>query len=1039
MVNPSRLFITRPVATSLLTAALLLSGLLALRNLPVSALPEIDYPTIQVVTLYPGAGPEVVTSGITAPLENQFGQMPGLDRMSSQSSAEASVITLRFILEMSLDVAEQQVQAAINAAAGYLPSDLPNPPVYNKVNPADPPIMILAASAEGMTLPALQDMIDTRLAQKISQISGVGQVNLSGGQKPAVRVQVDPRMLASLGFSMDDVKNAVAGANVSIAKGGFDGPERSMTIDANDQLRSADEYRRLIIGYRNNAPVYLSAAAELTDGAENEYLAAWHNTTPAVLINIRRQPGANIIKVADDIKRILPALRAALPGGVDIEVLTDRTVTTRATIADVRFELVLAVVMVIVIMFLFLGSLPATIIPGTAVPLSLVGSFGLMYFLGFSVNNLTLMALTIAAGFVVDDAIVVTENINRHMEAGKSPMQAALDGSGQIGFTIISLTVSLVAVLIPLLFMGDVVGRLFREFAVTLAVSILLSAALSLSLTPMMCAHILPPPSKERERRSGVWQGVLNLYERLLLKVLDHQGATLAVAAGTLALTVVLYITIPKGFFPVQDTGLISGITEAAQDIGFQAMARKQRELAALVLEDPDVESLSSFIGVDGSNPSLNSGRMSINLKAQAERTSRAPEIIRRLQARLESLSGITLYMQPAQDITIEDKVSRTLYQFSLESLNTDNLKVWVPRLLAALAERPELADVASDLQTAGTEAFLVIDRDRASSLGVSAAAVDNALYNAFGRRMISTIFTQSSQYRVILEAKPEFRRDVSSFQHIYLKGTDGSMVPLTSLARVEERECPLVINRQGQFPSATVSFNLGSGYSLGDAVGAVEETAKAIGLPASLPLTFEGAAGAFRASLSGTLQLILAALLTMYIVLGVLYEHYIHPVTILSTLPSAGVGALSALMVCDMDLGIVGIIGIILLIGIVKKNAIMMIDFALDAERHEGKSPREAIRQACLLRLRPILMTTFAALFSALPMMLGDGTGSELRRPLGVTMIGGLLVSQVLTLFTTPVIYLAFDKAGRRFRKTLRQTADDASETVSNAPGNAR
>ncbi|MDR1946878.1 MAG: multidrug efflux RND transporter permease subunit [Desulfovibrio sp.] len=1026
MFNPSRLFITRPVATSLLTAALFLSGLLALRNLPVSALPEIDYPTIQVVTLYPGAGPEVVTSGITAPLENQFGQMPGLNRMSSQSSAGASVITLQFILEMSLDVAEQQVQAAINAAAGYLPSDLPNPPVYNKVNPADPPVMILAADAEGMTLPALQDMIDTRLAQKISQISGVGLVSLSGGQKPAVRVRVDPRLLASLGFSMDDVGNAVAGANVNMAKGSFDGPERSMTIDADDQLRSAEAYRKVIIGYRNNAPVYLSAVADIEDGAENEYLAAWHNTTPAVIINIRRQPGANIIKVADDIKRILPALRVALPGGVNLEILTDRTVTTRATVSDVRFELILAVVMVIVIMFFFLGSLPATVIPGTAAPLSLVGSFGLMYFLGFSINNLTLMALIIATGFVVDDAIVVTENINRHIESGKSPMQAALNGSRQIGFTIISLTVSLVAVLIPLLFMGDVVGRLFREFAVTLAVSILLSAVLSLTLTPMMCARLLPPRTVRQERRGLLWQKVLNLYDRLLLKVLDHSGATLAVAAGTLALTVVLYITVPKGFFPVQDTGLISGITEASQDIGFKAMARKQRELAALVLEDPDVEGLSSFIGVDGNSPSLNSGRMSINLKDLDKRTSRAPEIIRRLNARLASLSGITLYMQPAQDITIEDKVSRTQYQFNLESLNMENLKVWVPRLVAALNGRRELADVASDLQAGGKEACLIIDRDRASSLGVSVAAIDNALYNAFGQRIISTIFTQSSQYRVILEVKPEFRRDASSFQHIYTAGADGSMVPLTSLAFVEERDTPLVINRQGQFPSATVSFNLGRGSSLGGAVGAIEETAKEIGLPASLPLTFEGAAEAFRSSLSGTLWLILAALLTMYIVLGVLYEHYIHPLTILSTLPSAGVGALLALRLCDMDLGIVGIIGIILLIGIVKKNAIMMIDFALDAERNEGKSPREAIHQACLLRLRPILMTTFAALFSALPMLLGDGMGSELRRPLGVTMIGGLLASQILTLFTTPVIYLAFDGLGRRFRQKTRGRAPE-------------
>ena len=1011
--NPSRLFILRPVATCLLMVALFLVGLFAYKKLPISALPEIDYPTIQVVTLYPGASPEVITSGITAPLEQQFGQMPGLNRMASQSSGGASVITLQFILEMSLEVAEQQVQAAINAANSYMPSDLPTPPIYNKVNPADPPIMILAVSSAGMPMPRLQDLVDTRLAQKISQISGVGLVSLSGGQRPAVRVQVNPRLLASYGLSMDDVRSAVSNANVNIAKGSFDGPERSSSIDSNDQLRSADEYRKLIIGYKNNAPVHLSAVADLVDGAENERLAAWHNMTPAIIVNIQRQPGANIIKVADDIKDLLPTLRMSLPDSVDVEILTDRTVTTRATVAAVQQELIFAVVLVIAIMFLFLRNIPATIIPGVAVPLSLVGTFAIMVFLGYSINNLTLMALTIATGFVVDDAIVVTENISRYLEKGYAPLDAAIHGAGQIAFTIISLTVSLVAVLIPLLFMGDVVGRLFREFAMTLAVSILLSAVISLTLTPMMCAYLLRPLGHggEEHAKEGVWAKIIALYDRLLHTVLNHQALTLLVAFSTLGLTVALYLVVPKGFFPVQDTGLIAGITEAPESIAFEAMARKQNEVAALVLQDPDVEGLSSFIGVDGTNPTLNSGRMSINLKPLAERSARAPEIIRRISERVQSLSGITLYMQPVQDLTIEDKISRTQFQFNLESLSQETLAQWTPLLVRALAQRPEVADVASDLQAGGRQAYMVMDRDRASSLGVTAAAIDSALYNAFGQRMISTIFTQTSQYRVILEVKPEYRRDPSSIEHIHVTGSGGRMVSLASVVTVEERSSPLVINRQGQFPSATVSFNLGEGYSLGEAVAAIEETARAVELPISVPLTFEGAAKAFQASLSGTLWLILAAVVTMYIVLGVLYEHYIHPVTILSTLPSAGVGALLGLLVFDMDLGIVGIIGIILLIGIVKKNAIMMIDFALEAERHDGKSAREAIHQACLLRLRPILMTTLAAFFSALPLMLGTGMGSELRGPLGVTMVGGLLVSQVLTLFTTPVIYLAFDR----------------------------
>ena len=992
--------------------ALFLAGVLAYRNLPISALPEIDYPTIQVVTLYPGASPDVMTSGITAPLERQFGQMPGLNQMTSQSSGGASVITLQFTLAMSLDVAEQQVQAAINAGSNYLPSDLPNPPIYNKVNPADPPIMTLAVTAEGMPLPRLQDLVDTRLAQKISQVSGVGLVSLSGGQRPAVRIQANPRLLASYGLSLDDVRTAVANANVNIAKGSFDGPERAATIDANDQLRSADEYRVLIIGYSNNAPVYLSSVADVTDDAENIRLAAWSNTRPAIIMNIQRQPGANIIEVADTIKALLPQLHQALPDNTDVRILTDRTVTTRATVADVRMELILAVILVVGVMFLFLRNIPATIIPGVAVPLSLVGSFAVMYMLGYSINNLTLMALTIATGFVVDDAIVVTENISRYLEMGKKPMEAAIAGAGQIAFTIISLTVSLVAVLIPLLFMGDVVGRLFREFAVTLAVAILISAVISLTLTPMMCAYLLrAKPEVQDEAGASFWSKVIALYDRLLHKVLDHQGITLAVAVGALVLTVVLYIIVPKGFFPVQDTGLLAGITQAPQSIAFEAMAERQNAVAKLVLEDPAVESLSSFIGVDGTNPTLNSGRMSINLKPLGDRDDRAPAVIRRINTRLEEVAGIRLYLQPVQDLTIEDRVARTQYQFVVEALNIEALQKWVPELVAELAKQPALADVASDLQAAGKQAFLVLDRDRAASLGVSVAAIDSALYSAFGQRMISTIFTQTSQYRVILEVKPEFRASPTDIQHIYVSGTDGAMIPLTTIARVEERETPLVINRQGQFPCATVSFNLGQGHSLGEAVAAIEEASLKISLPPALPLVFQGAARAFQASLSGTLWLILAAVVTMYIVLGVLYEHYVHPVTILSTLPSAGVGALLALILAGMDLGVVGIIGIILLIGIVKKNAIMMIDFALEAERKEGKTAREAIHQACLLRLRPILMTTLAAILGALPLMLGWGMGAELRRPLGVTMIGGLVVSQVLTLFTTPVVYLAFDR----------------------------
>ncbi len=1016
--NPSYTFIVRPVATSLLMIALLLAGLLAYRSLPISALPEIDYPTIQVVTLYPGAGPTVMTSGITAPLERQLGQMPGLNQMSSQSSGGASVITLQFSLDMNLDVAEQQVQAAINAATSFLPQDLPTPPIYNKVNPADPPIMTIAVSAKGMPLSRLQDIIDARLAQRIAQVSGVGLVSLSGGQRPAVRIQVNPRTLASYGLSLEDVRIAVSNANVSLAKGSFDGAERTSTIEANDQLQSVAEYEALIVGYRNDAPITLGAVAKVIEDAENIRLAAWHNQNPAIILNIQRQPGANIIAVADAIKELLPTLKNALPPSVDVQILTDRTITTRATVKDVQTELLFAIGLVILIMFAFLRNLHATIIPGVAVPLSLVGSFAIMYFLGYSINNLTLMALTIATGFVVDDAIVVTENISRYLEKGLSPLQAAIKGAGQIAFTIISLTVSLVAVLIPLLFMGDVVGRLFREFAVTLAASILLSAVISLTLTPMMCAYLLKSVPQHSEPKKGLWDKILNFYDRTLGIVLEHQGITLLVAVSTLVLTIVLYIFIPKGFFPVQDTGLIAGITEARQDIAFGAMAREQNAMVGLILEDPDVESVSSFIGVDGNNPSLNTGRISINLKPLRERATRAPEIIRRLNLQTEDMVGMALYLQPVQDLTIEDRISRTQFQFVLGALTEADLALWAPKLLEELETMPALADLGTDLQTQGRMAYVTINRDTASRFGVSAAAIDSALYSAFGQRIISTIFTKSNQYRVILEVMPEFRKNPQSLENIYVAGQNGEMIALAALVNVEERTTPLVVNRHGQFPSTTISFNLAKDASLGQAVAQIERAASNINLPVSVPLTFQGAAKAFQSSLSGTVWLILASIITMYIVLGVLYEHFIHPVTILSTLPSAGVGALLALMLWGMDLGIVGIIGIILLIGIVKKNAIMMIDFALDAERKEGKTAREAIHQACLLRLRPILMTTFAALFGALPMVLGSGMGSELRQPLGVTMVGGLILSQVLTLYTTPVIYLAFDRLKSRLSK---------------------
>lgn len=1036
-MNPSRLFILRPVATSLLMIALLLTGMMAYRMLPIAALPQVDYPIIQVLTLYPGASPEVTTSSITAPLERQFGQMPGLKQMTSQNSNGASVITLQFGLETSLDTAEQEVQAAINAASNLLPADLPNPPVYNKVNPADTPIMTLAITSKTMPLTRVQDLIDTRVAAKISQIPGVGLVSLSGGQRPAVRVQVNPRAVAALGLDMENIRTTVNNANVNGAKGSFDGPERSSSISANDQLRSPEEYRQLIIAYQNGSPIRLGDVASVVEGAENSKLAAWADRDPAIILNVQRQPGANVIQTVDRIKTMLPTLQSSLPGAIEVQVLTDRTVTVRASVDDVEFELVLAVALVVMVVFLFLRNLSATIIPGVAVPLSLIGTFAVMYLWGFSINNLTMMALTIAAGFVVDDAIVMVENIARYIEEGEKPLQAALKGAQQIGFTIISLTFSLIAVLIPLLFMGDIVGRLFREFAITLAVAIVISMMVSLTLTPMMCAKLLRHVPDEKQGRfyhvSGqFFDRMIQWYGKWLNRVLDYQRLTLGVAVFTVLLTVLLYIFIPKGFFPQQDTGLIQGITEAPETVSFAAMNQRQQALTEVLLKDPDVASVSSFIGVDGTNTTLNSGRMQIDLVPLAERSARAPAIIQRLQQQTETqVAGIRLYMQPVQDLTIEGKVSRTQYQFTLDATDMATLEDWVPKLVSRLQQDSHtLTDVTSDLQNKGLQVFIDIDRDAAGRLDITPTDIANALYNAFGQRLISTIFTQSNQYRVVLEASPDMQRGPETLNDIYLNSQEGKPIPLSAVAAFSTRTGPVLINHLGQFPAVTVSFNLAEGSSLGEAIQAIETAKQAIQLPDSVSIRFQGAAEAFQAALSNQLWLILAAIVTMYIVLGVLYESYIHPITILSTLPSAGVGALLALMISGNDLSMMGIIGIILLIGIVKKNAIMMIDFALDAERHQHLPPREAIYQACLLRFRPILMTTMAALLAAFPMMLGSGFGSELRHPMGVTMVGGLIFSQVLTLFTTPVIYLFFDRLAIRLKRRAGHLINTESKT---------
>lgn len=1062
-MNPSRLFILRPVATILLMVAVLLSGIFAYNMLSTSALPQVDYPTIQVTTLYPGASPDVMASGITAPLERQLGQMAGLSQMYSTSASGSSIITLKFSLDLSLDVAEQEVQAAINAADSLLPSDLPNPPTYKKVNPADAAVLTLAATSESLPLTKVQDLVNTRVALKLSQISGVGMVTLAGGHQPAVRVQVDPRKLAAHNLSLETINTLIGNSNVNGSKGGFDGPHHSITIDANDQLRTAAEYGNLIVNYENGAALRLRDVATLSEAPENQYLSAWANKQPAIIISVQRQPGANVIQVVDAIKAQLPKLQEALPESVKISVISDRTQTIRASISDVQFELLLSVALVVMVTFLFLRNVAATLIPSVAVPLSLVGTFGVMYLCGFSLNNLSLMALTIATGFVIDDAIVVVENISRRLEEGETPMQAALKGSQQIGFTIISLTFSLIAVLIPLLFMGDVVGRLFREFAITLAVSILVSMVVSLTLTPMLCAYLLRHTPEEKQskfyRKGGeFFDKMIAGYDRMLIVVLNHQKLTLLVAAATLVFTALLYVIVPKGFFPSQDTGMIQGVTQASQDVSFSEMGRRQQLLTAAILNDPDVESVSSTIGVDGNNTSLNSGRLQISLKSFDERSERAPAIIARLQQETANVPGIELYMQASQDLTVDDQVTPSQYQFTLDDSDSENLVEWTPKLIEKLSTQPEFSEVVSNLQNQGQIAYVELDRDAAARYGITASDVDTALYNAFGQRLVSTIFTQANQYRVVLEVAPEFQQSPASFDDVYLatnnssstsgtvattttttsttsdsgnpttnSGATNGMVKLTSIAKIHMRTGALLQARLNQFPAVTVSFNLKDGYSLEQAQQAIKTTVADIAMPDSITLRYQGAAASFESATGNTLWLILAALLTMYVVLGILYESFIHPVTILSTLPSAAVGALLSLIFAGTEFSLIALIGVILLIGIVKKNAIMMIDFALDAENKQGLSPREAIHQACLLRFRPIMMTTMAALLGALPLMLASGSGAELRQPLGLVIVGGLIFSQVLTLFSTPVIYLMFDRLSHRLNPRHRRAAKQA------------